>query len=151
NPAIPRAIWEVNERKTEQDMADTLPKITQEQIHKGIVEAENTASQFEERMRPVTRVFRDLDKLIVEQTSAVRGLYRSSLKVGRGGKFPSEAAKLNGVRRAGAGVVLTGSTLKSAADELGNDLKAAQLVYDSRRYEQEARDNQAVAGLYELD
>src|SRR5262249_34173212 len=99
----------------------------------------------------VTRVFRDLDKLIVEQTSAVRGLYRSSLKVGRAAKFPSEDAKLNAVRQAAAEVVLTGSTLKSAADELGNDLKAAQLVYDSRRYEQEARDNQAVAGLYELD
>ncbi len=152
NPAIPEAVWEVNERKSERDMTDTLPRLSEEQIHAAIDEGENTARQFEAACTPITNAFRDLDKLIADQTDAARGLYRASQEVSLAAATlaPGES-KQNEVRQAAAAVALTGSMLKSASDELGNDFKAAQLAYDSRRYQREARDNQAVAGLYELD
>jgi Domain of unknown function (DUF4337) len=152
NPAILEAVWEVNERKNEWEMTDTLPRIKVEQIHKAIDDGEKTASQFEAACAPITSALRDLDKLINDQTGAVRGLYRASQEVSMAAATLAPGdAKQNEVRQAAEAAAFTGSMLKSASDELGNDFKAAQLTYDSRRYDREARDNQAVAGLYELD
>ncbi|HKI33015.1 MAG TPA: DUF4337 family protein [Gemmataceae bacterium] len=152
NPAIPEAVWEVNERKTERQMDDTLPKINEEQIHKAIEDAEEAARQFEAACAPITGAFRDLDKLIVDQTGAARAVYRASQEVSlAAGPLSGGDSKLNELHQAAQAAERAGLILKAAADELGNDFKAAQLVYDSRRYDREARDNQAVAGLYELD
>ena len=100
---------------------------------------------------PNTKTFRGIDKLIADQSGAARALYRSSQDVSQAAVLAPGDSKLDDVRQKAAAVARTGSALKSAGDELANDFKAAQLVYDSRRYEREARYNQAVAGLYELD
>ena len=81
NPAIPAAVWEVNERKTERDMGDTMPKIKPEEIHKAIDDGEKVARQFESVCAPITGSFRDLDKLIAEQTGVARSVYRRSQEV----------------------------------------------------------------------
>jgi ABC-type transporter Mla subunit MlaD len=152
NPAIPQALWEVNERKTERGMEQTLRRITPEQIHKAIDDGEETARKFEDVGKPVSKAYRDLDRLVADQSASARALSRASQDVSLAASaLPAGDAKLNDVRAASAAVGRTGSTLRSEADELANDFKAAQLVYDSRRYEREARYNQAVAGLYELD
>jgi hypothetical protein len=152
NPAIPLALWEVNQRKTERGMEGTLKRITSEQIYTGIDAAEDVAGQFDDAGKPVLKAFRDLDKMIAEQSMSARALYRASRDVGQAAaSLPPGDAKLNDVRQAAAAVERCGSALKSSADEVANDFKAAQLVYDTRRYEREARYNQAVAGLYELD
>jgi hypothetical protein len=152
NPAIPQALWEVNQRMTERGMEGTLKRITPEQIAKGIDDAEKTAAELDKVGNPVSKTIRDLDKQVADQSAAVRAVYRASQDVSAAaGGLPSGDAKLNDVRQAAAVVERTGPALKSAADELANDFKAAQLVYDSKRYEREARYNQAVAGLYELD
>jgi hypothetical protein len=152
NPAIPVALWQVNDRKTERAMAETLKRITPEQIAQGIDDAEKTADDLDKVGKPVSKAIRDVDKQIAEQSGAVRAVYRASQDVSAAaGGLPSGDAKLNEVRQAATAVGRDGSALKSAADELANDFKAAQLSYDSKRYEREARYNQAVAGLYELD
>jgi hypothetical protein len=152
NPAIPLALWEVNERKTERGMEGTLKRITSEQIHKAIDDAEDMARKFDDVGRPVSNAYRDLDRLVADQAAAARALYRASQDVSlAAAALPPADPKLNDVRQAAAAVARAGAALKSAADDVGNDFKAAQLVYDGRRYEREARYNQAVAGLYELD
>jgi hypothetical protein len=157
NPAIPRALWEVNERKTEWQMKDTLARITAEQIHKAIDEAEDSARKFDDLGKPNSKEYRNLDKLIADQTGAARALYRASqeVRVAAANQAATSAglteSKAEELRKTAEAAALTGVAVKGVADELANDFKASQLVYDSRRYDHEARDNQATAGLYELD
>jgi hypothetical protein len=152
NSAIPDAVLEVIERKTEDQMGDTLPNISTEQIQEAIHEGQKTARQFEVACGPITGAFKGLDKLIVEQTAAARLVYRAAQEFNlAAAPLIGVDAKVNDLHQTAQAAERAGSTLKSAADEFGNDFKASQLRWDSRRYEREARDNQAVAGLYELD
>ena len=91
--------------------------------------------------------------MIAEQTLLARSLQRAAQTVTLAATaIPSgEGKTLSEVRLAALAVAHTGAELRATTDELGNDFKAAQLAYDSRRYEREARSNQAVAGLYELN
>jgi hypothetical protein len=151
NPQIPRAMAEVNARKTERQMADTLARISEEQVHKAIDDAEADAREFEDVGKPTGKVFRMLDETIAEQAGLARSLLRASQEVGTAAAALPDEARLGAVRQSAAAVGRTAQALKTAADELASDFKAAQLGYDARRYDREARYNQAVAGLYELD
>jgi hypothetical protein len=158
NPEIPRALAQVNARKTERQMADTLKKISEEQIQDAIDDGEAKAAEYDEVSKPASKVYRALDAQIAEQAGLARGVYRAAQDVNlAAAALPPisgdarDAERLAGVRAAAAAVVQTGDRVKAAADQLSNDFKGAQLAFDARRYEREARYNQAVAGLYELD
>jgi len=153
NHAIPQALAEINARKTEEKMSNTLALIHAEEIPRIIDEGEDKAAEIERLGKPPAAIYRHLDEVIAEQALMARALQRASQNVSLAvAAIPSgEGKALGDVRLAASAVARTGAELRAATDELGNDFKAAQLGYDSRRYEREARSNQAVAGLYELN
>jgi hypothetical protein len=152
NPEIPRAVAQINARKREGAMAATLARISEPQIDKAIDDAEDRAAEYEDVGKPLARVYRGLDVLIAGQVGQARALYRAAQDASAAAAaLPSGDAKAEEVRRAAAALGRTADGLRAAADEVGNDFKAAQLGFDARRYDREARYNQAVAGLYELN
>ncbi len=153
NPAIPQALAEVNARKTEQKMSGTLAQIPEDQIPQIIDEGEDKAAEIERLGKPPAAIYKRLDEAIAEQALMARALERAAKEVSLAAvAIPAgENKALADVRLAAAAVARSGADLRATTDELGNDFKAAQLGYDSRRYEREARSNQAVAGLYELN
>jgi hypothetical protein len=153
NPEIPRALAQVNARKTERQMADTLARISEDQIQQAIDQAEDKAAEFDEVGKPVAKVYRGLDKLIAQQVALVRELSRAAQEASAAATaVPAGDAKGPGeVRQAAATAARGGSAVRAAAEEVANDFKAAQLGFDARRYDREARYNQTTAGLYELN
>jgi hypothetical protein len=152
NTEIPRGLAQINARKTERQMAGTLARISEEQIQQAIDDAEDKAADFEEVGKPLAKVYRGLDKLIAQQVTLARELSRAAQEVGAAATaVPAGDAKgLSEVRQATAAATRGESAVRTAAEELANDFKAAQLGFDTRRYEREARYNQTTAGLYEL-
>jgi hypothetical protein len=156
NPAIPAALKEIAERKTERQMAGTLANITEDQVHKAIDDAEARASEFDELGKPTAATYRTLDDLVAGPeglVGLVRAFHRAARAVNDAVAFvpPGDSKALNDVRLAAAAVARADADLKGGAEALANDFKAAQLAYNVRRYAREARYNQAIAGLYELD
>jgi hypothetical protein len=156
NPAIPQAIKEVGQRKSERQMAGTLATITEDQIHKAIDEAETRAAEFDDLGKPTARTYRKLDTLVAGPDGLV-GLIRAFRRSVRAVNDALAALSAgdtkvpNDVRQAAEAVARTDAALKGTADGLANDFKAAQIGYDVRRYRREASYNQAIADLYELD
>jgi hypothetical protein len=156
NPDIPAALREIIERKTERQMEKTLARISEEQIHQAIDDAETAAADNEKLGKGAADAHRTLDSLIEGKGSLValvRNFHRSAREVNEAAAaLPQGDAKaLTEVRLAAATLSRTDADLKGSADMLANDLKAALLDFNARRYERESRYNEVIAGLYELD
>jgi hypothetical protein len=156
NPAIPGALRDITERKTERQMVDTLATITEEQVHKAIDDAETRAADNDKLSKAAADTYRKLDGLVTGK-GGLAGLAREFHHAAREvdmavAALPGGDAKgLNDVRLAAAAVARTDADLRRTADALANDFKAAQLDFNARRYERESRYNEVIAGLYELD
>lgn len=156
NPAIPAALKEVAQRRTERQMAGTLAGISEEQLHQAIEDAESRAAENDALGKATVESYRTLDGLLGDRAGLgglVRAFHRSARAVDDAvAALPAGDAKgLPEVRLAAAAVARTDADLKGAADALVNDFKAAQLDFNARRYERESRYNEVIAGLYELD
>jgi serine/threonine protein kinase len=156
NPVIPAALKEVDDRKTETQMAGTLARISEDQIRKAIDDAEERARDFDELGKPTAATYRTLGELVTGPEGLV-GLMRTFHRSARAVSdelvaLPAGDGKaLNDVRLAAAALAHTDAKLKGAADGLAGDFEVAQIGYNMRRYAREARYNQAIASLYELD
>jgi hypothetical protein len=156
NPEIPVALREIVERKTERQMEGTLARISEDQIHRAIDDAETAAADNEKLGKSVSDAHKALDGLVEGRDSfvaLVRAFHRSAREVSEAtAALPQgDARALTEVRLAAATLARTDADLKAAADALANDLKAAVLDFTARRYERESRYNEVIAGLYELD
>jgi hypothetical protein len=152
NPAIPEGLKEIAGRKTERQMAPTLARITEEQIQEAIDTAEERTAEADRAAEAAGDSHRTIEGLVSRQTSVAREYRRAvrNVNLALAGLPAGDGKGLAEVRQAAAAVARTEEDLKTAADELSNDMKAAQLDYTARRYRREAGYNQAIAGLYEL-
>jgi hypothetical protein len=153
NPALLQALADIAGRQTEHQMAGTLAAISPEQVEAAIDAAETIAAEFDAVGKPTGKTYRDLGDLLTRQAALVHAFDRAARDVSIAvGVLPAgEGEGLTRVRQAAAAVARTNADLKTASEELVNDFKAAQLDYTFRRYDREARYNQAIAGLYEIE
>src|SRR5439155_6291307 len=69
NPAIPLALREITERKTERQMAATLAGISEDQIHQAIDDAEARASDNDKMGKSAADTYRTLDGLVTGKSA----------------------------------------------------------------------------------
>lgn len=150
DPLIKTALAEIAARKTEQETEATVAAIPVTLLHQAIHDAEDRARAFDDALQPANQAIGKLGKLLDEEVTVARVFYRSTqaalvelddMPAGPAGELRSAAAPLRE----------TAAAVRTSAGELTNDFTAAQLRFNARRYDREARDNQAAAGLYEVE
>jgi hypothetical protein len=149
NEKIPQALQEVEDRKTEAQMAGLLKGIKPEQIHEAIDKADARARGFENTGKPANDFYRAIDRWLVRELALLRTLHAAARQVGEV-KLPNYGKGLDEVLAALRVVEELDKEVMKPATVLANSFKAAQLDYNARRYDREARYNQAIAGLHEL-
>jgi hypothetical protein len=108
--------------RPEPEMAAMLATVSDQMLDEALLAARNQVQAFDAATGPVNQAIDRLEKLLARQA---RG---------------SQRAALAGAEKTGPG----------AAVMLYRDFMAARLAYAARRYEVEARLNQAIANIYEL-
>jgi hypothetical protein len=156
NPAIPEALKEVANLKSERKMEEVVGGITEEQIHQAIDDAADRAAENDAVGTRAVQGYQVLDALLTDRAGVgglVREFHRSAREVSDAvTALPSGDAKgLQEVRLAAAAVARTDADVRGAADAQLNAFKAALLDFNARRYARESRYNEVIAGLYELD
>jgi hypothetical protein len=147
NPVILEACKAVRERKPDTEIVTLLRDLPKTELLDAIARAEARAADFEKETKPVTRAIDDLGGLVKETTAVARGVYRGIQDLESRIHFRITGADYPPI----SWLVRTANTVWSGADSLQADFKAARHSFKARCYEHEARQNQSVAELYELE
>jgi hypothetical protein len=122
DPKLTAAFAAVENMSPDPEMAATLAPVSDKMLEAALLAAGNQVQAFNAATEPVNQAIDRLEKLLAGQAAL------------------SQRAALGGAEKAGPG----------AAVILYRDFMAARLAYTAHRYEVEARLNQAIANLYEL-
>jgi hypothetical protein len=149
---IREALAAIDTRQPDSRVNPLVARIPVEKLEAAIEDAEANAREFDERSKPAGSALKQLDALFAEQAATVRGCTRAVRDVQAALTLaPSgEGKSLADVRAGLAALERTAVALRTTADEEEQDFRAAYQAYTARRYDQEARYNQAVAELREL-
>lgn len=153
DPSVEKALAEIAQRKSEIETESVVRSVHTAALHKAIMHVENNVRALDEAIRPIAANLTRIDKMVAEQAAiakahlrAVIG-FRNSLE-----QLPSTAAKSAAhLRQTSMTWLQDARSLKEASAALQNAFAAAQLGFESRRYKQEALDNQRAAGLFEIE
>lgn len=152
DPGIKQALAEIAQRKTDKETEEVIAPIQTDTLVQAIKDAETKAQAYDDATRPVTKVVRQLDKLMAEEAGLARSFDRSTRDVLAAVNDAGNGAGkgVEDVRRSADTIKQTAESLKTGVDEVANDYQSAVISFTARRYEREARDNQASANLYEI-
>jgi hypothetical protein len=149
---IQEAVTAISERRPESAIAPLLVQIRPEVLQEALETAEADVLAVENEGKPISDTLKNLAKQVQRYVVPARAFQRAvrdtlltaaDLPDGANKPLPEVHAALNALER-------TATAVKTAADELSNDFKAAQYGYTAQRYEREARCNQDAALIYEL-
>jgi hypothetical protein len=149
NPIILQACKYVRERKPDAEIVTLLRDLPKDELQEAIASAEMRAGDFEKKTKPVTRGIDDLGGLVKETTALARTVYRAVQDL-VGQIELATTDDQDPLSQASGRLVRTTSFIWSGADGLQADFKAGRHGFKARCYEYEARQNQSVAELYEL-
>ena len=145
-PGIAAALEAVANRQPEEELAPLLLEVDAKNLQTALETAETNAKSFEDAAKGVDRSLRDADALVRRERAMAYGFHRAA------GEVETALADQRGQRElqaAAAAVASTDTAIQRTADQL-NDYRDARDDFTARRNEREARNNQAIAGLYEL-
>jgi hypothetical protein len=142
----------IGERKPETETAPLMARIREEQLIQALENAENNAVEFDKLAKPIDKALGRVAALLAEELILTASVHRAAGDVAMAltGLSTSKGNALADVRAAGAAVAHTDAELDRMVKRGSTDFKAAQRSYTSRRYEREARDNQEIANVYEI-
>jgi hypothetical protein len=152
NEAIEKAAQAVAADQPETALERMALRIPLDQLMEAIHSAEENAKEFEDKGKPVGKTLDEIAGLVNREVALVRPFYREARDVQAAlADVPANGSKAVGdLRAAAAAVERTATAIKTTADELDSDFKAARHDYTARRYRREAQYNQEVAYLYEV-
>jgi hypothetical protein len=150
--ALPVALKVIEDRRPDQEVVEILKLIKDDLLHGAIEIAWDRANIFDKAGRGPSGILRKLDGILNKQVTLAQNTFKDvrPLTVALADIPAGNGAKLNDVRTRGNAVTNLASALKTMTGEAGTDFKEALLGFDSRRYDREARYNQVIAGLYEI-
>lgn len=152
DPEIKHALAEIAQRKTDKETEEAMAPIKEATLLQAINDAETKAQAYDNATKPVTKIVRQLDKPMAEEAALARSFDRSTrdllAAVNDAGNGAGKGVE--DVRRTADTIKQTADSLKTGVDEVANDYQSAVISFTARRYEREARDNQASANLYEI-
>lgn len=141
---IKEALAAIAARKTEMETRDTMAAVDDSALREAMKVAEDNAVAFDKAAKPAGKALDRIARIVNDQVAGAREVVRAEreveLSLGKSTSRPEATAALAASTR----------SLKARADELNNDFTAARLDYTNRRYEKEARYNQASAELFEV-
>jgi hypothetical protein len=151
NPALSEGLGDIAGRKTERQMARTLGKIREEEIHDAIDRTEEKAASADQLADEAGAAHAILGERIAALRDLVRAFHRALQETNLALSVrPPQGQGTAGLWAAAADLGRRDNDLRTTADDIGNNFQAARLDYNARRYEREARYNQVIAGLHEL-
>jgi DNA repair exonuclease SbcCD ATPase subunit len=162
NAKIDEAHSDILARKTEADTASLMAKITDDELQQAMDAAASNAHAFEEKSKPVDVEIAAVTQLMKEATALAGSVHRLVERVdlalaeltaaNEAGAVRVAATNdaSNEVRNAAAALGRADDALTKSADEMNQSLLAARREFTARRYEREARDNQEIASVYEI-
>jgi hypothetical protein len=129
-----------------------LTKITPQVIHAAQEAAEARAEEFDSASKTANKVLRDFDGVLSEQRDLLRPVEEAAFEVQATQKsLPRQASmEKKTIVEAVNALVASADHLNRMTRDLNARFVASQNDFDVRRYEREARFNQAIAGLYEV-
>ncbi len=148
-----------SKQEWEKEVQRTLKPISDAQLVEAIDLADKRAKRFEDLSGPKETVYRNLEGLLKQQLVLCGELDREArefLRAGVGGadKSPrrraAAAPPISAPANEARSLVQRADDLNRLAKQIVNSFTIAQLDYNFRRYEREARYNQGTAILYEL-
>lgn len=151
-PAIDAVAQAILARKTEDQTADLVKNVSPESVHQAIADAQANANAFDQQTGPVGDALDELGKLVRDEAALVQAVHRAAREAERALSFlprPGPSA-LGGVFTAADQVARADARLIDVSEQLQRDLTAAVDDYNARRYRQEAKDNEAIAHMYEV-
>lgn len=142
--AIKEAMDAVGSRNLPEEVRERVGHLTLEQL-KEAMDAEDAISQaFNGVVKPISDLGDDLAKHVAKARRAINACWRTAREIqetdGQSEAFQKEVAQL----------LAAATAAKASADELVHDLTAARHIFRARSYEREARNNQELAKLYEV-
>jgi methyl-accepting chemotaxis protein len=149
-PAIEKACKAVRERKPDQEIVLILAPLSRDELQEAIEKAAARAADFEKRTKSVSRAIDELGALVNETTLLARTISGSIQDLAGLTDFAS-AEDQDPLGQTVRGLLRIATAARTAAENLQADFKAGRNGFKARCYEQEARQNQSVAELYELD
>ncbi len=144
-PALREALDGVEEGRSAQELAAVLGRITEAQLEAALGTAREGIRVFDDRIRPVTSLSDQLDALLG------RGLVvaqETRLPARLAAGLPADLDPA--LRRAAEEFAAASLAVSAEPAPLYRAFTTARLRYAARRYDAEARLNQALAGLYEV-
>jgi hypothetical protein len=143
---LKEAVKQIKLRKTEIEMATLVVDIDQKALAEAIKAAEDNAAAFDLGAKPISESLDRVGRIVAAQVAAARAVARAGQELDWAlGDLPKVAP---GFSTAALGASI--HRLEPLAANLLNDFIAARDDYTIRRYEKEARYNQAAAELYEV-
>lgn len=150
------------DRKTEAETASLMALISDDELRQALDAAANNAHALEEKSTPVEKALAAVAQQIKEATALTGTVHQLTERVNLA-LAELAAANDNGavrtaatsdaateLRNAAAALARTDAVLTKSADEMNQSFVAARRDFTARRYEREARDNQEIAGVYEI-
>ena len=137
--------------KADAEVNQKLKKMDAMKIEQAIDAGEAKAAKFEKSTDPTTKSIREVDKGLQNQEALFRPVQAAAEDVeAAASDLPTDDPKLGEVRKTAGALQASVGRLTADVSLVSNRFKAARCDYDVRRYEREARFNQEIAGLYEL-
>jgi hypothetical protein len=129
-----------------------LKKITPQAIHAAQEAAEARAEAYDSASKTANKVLRDFDVVLNEQRDLLRPVAEAAFEVQAAQKtLPRQAGmEKKAVLEAVSSLLSSSDYLIQTARDMNARFVASQDDFDARRYEREARFNQSIAGLYEV-
>ena len=136
--------------KLEADRVARLKKLDERKIQHSIDLAEEKASQFDKATDPATGAIRSLDALLAQEEAAFRPVQADAEDIQMAVADLPTDSKLADVRKAADNLQTSVGRIGTEIGSVSSRFKAARCDFEVRRYDREARFNQEVAALYEL-
>jgi hypothetical protein len=152
DPRIDSIVVQLEERRPDGELAPKIRALSLQDIQDALDVSDANRVAFERVGKPVANLLRSLDKLIEEQVLRVRPVQRAVREVSVAlADLPARGEGPGDVQAAGHALLRTAAGVKSAAEDLNGDFKAAKHDYNARRYRREAEFNKEVAGLLDIE
>lgn len=159
---IHEALGAICERKTEAETAPLMARISEAELQAAFDAVEANARAFEKKGKPMDESLAEVGQLVRESIALAASVHRLAERsvmalaemAGNGDagelRTASNTDKTGELRVAAASLGRADAILMKGADELNQSFLAGRRDFTARRYEREARDNQATAGILEI-
>jgi hypothetical protein len=151
DPTVQQALEQVLAGTEESEMAGLVRQIRPDALTQAVHAAEADARAFDQANQPAADALDRIERLSSQQLALARPFHQAVREVDAAlAELPAAERSAPGLQEAVADLNRADAAVTTAAGELSAESKALQMLFNARRYRTEARYNQRIAELYEV-